>query len=231
MTAAGTLTAAQFSSRFEVSASISTGWRGEVSLIGGPSLSGVGPLLSRPARLTLSGRFAAPQLSGSLGLVGANAQVVASTQGLQLRWQDGPSAQASGILALSKAQDGGYVWSGQSRLTRPEGELQLALSGAAANPSAELEFKRGGWTAQGQGNLQGARLNISDGDHRGQLSYEGQVFKVSGENLDLAKLGIDGLGGSVSAVGSLDSQLSGGGSAQLQQPDQRGPHCPTWVCR
>ena len=209
LTAAGTLTAAQFSSRFDISASSGAGWRGEVNVIGGPSLSGVGPLLSSPARLTLAGRFAAPQLSGSLGLVGANAQVIASTQGLQLRWQDGPSAQASGILALSKAQGGGYVWSGQSQLTLPEGELQLALSGEAANPSAELVFKRGGWTAQGQGNLQGARLNISDGDHRGQLSYDGQVFKVSGENLDLAKLGIDGLGGSVSAVGSLDSQLSG----------------------
>ena len=204
----GTLAAAGVDAAFDLSASRRLGWRGTLSLSGGPQLSGVGPVLSETARLRVSGALTDPQLAGTLGLVGARASLVASPQGAQLRFQDGPTAQASGILVLSKAA-GEYVWSGQSQLMRPEGSLKLGLSGALARPVADLTLRRGGWTAQGQGSLDGARLTLSDGSHSGLLTYDKQVFKLSAENLDLARLGIADLSGSVSAVGAVDQNLSG----------------------
>ena len=204
----GTLSAAGFAGAFDLSAAPNTGWQGNLNVSGGPTLGSLGPLLSAPAALSVTGPFNAPKLAGTLGLVGAKASLRASSSGAELRLQDGPTLQASGTLQLSQTGSG-YVWSGQSRLVRPEGELSFSLSGPAADPTAALNFRRGGWTAQGQGTLGGARLTLSDGVHPGELSYDGKVVKVNAQRLDLAKLKIGTLSGEVSAVGSLNSQLSG----------------------
>ncbi|AZI41852.1 hypothetical protein EHF33_03050 [Deinococcus psychrotolerans] len=209
--ATGQLTAAGFDGAFDGAATQKSGWSGQVSLSGGPVISGVGAVLSAGTPLNLSGPFAAPRLSGTLGLVGAQAQLTASSSGARLTLQDGPATRASGSLSLLKIGSG-YVWEGEGRLIRPEGELDLGLSGEAANPQAQLSFRRGEWTAHGKGNLKGAQLQLSDGVKSGDLRYDGKTFSVTAEQLDLARLHIGDLSGQVSAVAALDNKLSGSAS-------------------
>ncbi|WP_344982398.1 translocation/assembly module TamB domain-containing protein [Deinococcus rubellus] len=211
LTAAGQLKAVGFGGSFDVQAGPQRGWQGSLQLSGGPSLSGVGPLLSVPTPLKLSGPFASPKLAGKLELVGAAAELRASIDGAQLTLRNGPTTQASGTLSLTRAE-AGYVWTGSGQLKRPEGQLDLALSGAAADPRAQLQFRRGQWTAQGQGSLGGADLGVSDGQHQGKLTYDGKIFTLNAPLLDLAGLDIGSLSGRISAVGSFGSDLNGSAS-------------------
>jgi TamB, inner membrane protein subunit of TAM complex len=210
----GTLKVAGVDTAFNLSASERLGWRGQLRLSGGPDVAGLGPVLSSPGVLNLSGPFAAPQLSGALGLIGAHARLKASAEGAELNWQDGPTTKAAGTLALTKNAAGEYIWSGQSKLVRPEAALDLNLSGPLATPTAALSLRRGGWSASGQADGGSARLTLSDGEHSGLLSYDGKALKVDAQNLDLSRLDIAPLTGSVSAVGAVDiASLSG--SVQL----------------
>ncbi|AWN23666.1 hypothetical protein DKM44_10860 [Deinococcus irradiatisoli] len=211
LAASGDLRASGFGASFSVAASQGSGWNGSVLLGGGPEISGVGPVLERNTRLKLSGPFDAPQLTGTLALVGAQADLSASLKGARLTLRDGNSTQASGALSLVRSSSG-YVWAGSSRLVRPEGELGFSLTGPLTNPTADLKFRRGQWTAQGQGNLGGAALTLSDGVHQGQLTYDGQTLNFDAPQLDLAGLNLGTLSGRVSAVGSLSSDLSGSAS-------------------
>ncbi|WP_237725024.1 translocation/assembly module TamB domain-containing protein [Deinococcus alpinitundrae] len=211
LTAAGNLKAAGFGSTFEISAAQASGWRGTLQLSGGPSVSGVGPVLSAPSPLTLSGPLASPRLAGKLELVGAAAELSAGVGGAQLTLRNGPTTQASGTLSLNRAE-AGYVWAGSGKLTRPEGQLDLALSGAAADPRAQLKFRRGQWTAQGEASLRTADLSVSDGQHQGKLTYDGKALSLSAPLLDLSGLDIGNLSGRVSAVGAFSTDLNGSAS-------------------
>lgn len=231
----GSLRAAGVDAAFRLSASERLGWRGELRLNGGPDLAGLGPVLSSPAVLSLGGPYAAPQLSGALGLLGAHARLVADLQGAELSLQDGRTTRASGLLSLTRNDAGAYRWSGQIRASRPEAALDLSLSGPLAAPNAELSVRRGGWSASGQASLgagalpntqpntlpntqPSARLTLSDGAHSGLLSYDGKALRVDAQNLDLAKLEIGSLSGAVSAVGAVDlASLSGGVQLSLSK--------------
>ena len=209
--AAGQLRAAGFGGTFDVQAGPQDGWQGRLQLSGGPSLSGVGPVLGASAPLTVSGPLASPKLAGQLELIGAAADLSAGVGGAQLTLRNGSTTQASGTLSLLKAETG-YVWAGSGTLTRPEGQLDLALSGAAADPRVQLKLRRGQWTAQGEGSLRGADLSVSDGQHRGNLTYDGKTFSLNAPLLDLAGLNIGNLSGRVSAVAAFGSDLNGSAS-------------------
>lgn len=212
LSARGSLKGASLSGSFAVSGQQLSGWSGALDLSGGPQLRGIGTLLSRPAHLKLSGSYRQPLLTGDLGLAGAQVGVVASRAGAQLRFSDGPLTKASGVLSLERGR-----WSGAAKLARRKGQVSAQLSSDAAQPQALFSGKLGDWYALGRLSPVSGQLAYGDGSGaQGKLRWNGAQLQLSGDALDLSRLGLVGVAGHVRASG----QLQGGEgtlSAELER--------------
>ncbi|MFC4452739.1 translocation/assembly module TamB domain-containing protein [Deinococcus sonorensis] len=205
----GTGTVAGFTADLNSTGSLHNGWTGQLNVSGGPA-----GVLTEPARLKLDGAIVQPQLSGSLGLVGAGVRMAASPLGVQLRLTDGPGARASGVLNLNLQKN---LWSGQASLTRPEGSLAVQLSGQVGQPQAQLELRRGGWQASGTAAPGGVDLNVTDGLTAGRVRWNGSQLGVNLPGLQLDRLQLADLAGRLTASGTVNTRtLDGALSLQLQ---------------
>ncbi len=208
LTAAGNLSAAGLAGRFEVSANRLTGWKGSLKATGGPDIQGIGPVLSSPLNVQFSGPYSRPLATGSLGLVGAKAALVAGQSGVQLRLSSGPLTKASGVLSLNRVNHL-YRWDGAAYLSRRKGQLDIAVSGEAARPLAELKGKLGQWYAAGAVSPGAAYLTYGDGvgqgAGQGTLRWDGSALSVVSDPLDLSRLELAGVSGTVQphATGQL----------------------------
>lgn len=198
--ASGELSAGGANLGFRLAADQQHGWSGGGQLSGLPAA-----LVTRDLTLKASGAFASPQLTGDLGLLGANASLKASPQGATLTLKDGAGVQADGTLTLAAQSLGG-----QLRLSRQEGSLRLNLAGTPAEPKADLNATLGGWTAAGQLGLKAGQLAVGDGERSGNLSYAGGRLRVNLPGLDLARLGLLSIKGRLSAAGDLALDRSSG---------------------
>ncbi|NTX99689.1 translocation/assembly module TamB [Deinococcus sp. JMULE3] len=188
----------------EVTADRLGGWRGTARVTGGPA-----GVLTQPLTLRLSGPLGTPLAQGEAGLLGAGARVVASARGVQLRLVDGPQAQGSGVL---EARPGAREWAllGTASLTRPEGAVTVTADGTLADPRAQLSVRRGEWRASGSVSLRAADLNVSDGLVDGSLRWQAGQLAANLPGLNLGRLGVTGLSGLLTAVGSVNTDTSSG---------------------
>ncbi len=174
------------------------GWAGSGRVSGLPQ-----QVVTRDLNFSVSGPQARPQLTGDLGLLGAEARLVASAAGSTLTLSNGEGAQASGRLQLVGAALGGQV-----TLTRSEGRVRLALSGTTSAPQARVDGLLGGWTASGALGLKSGQLALGDGERSGTLQYADGALQVDLPGLDLARLKLVQVAGRVTATGrvALDGQ-------------------------
>ncbi|CAM3249905.1 translocation/assembly module TamB domain-containing protein [Deinococcus deserti] len=189
----------------DVQASARTGWRGTARVTGGPQ-----GVLSRPVQLSVSGPLNHPLVQGDAGLLGAGARIVANTSGVQVRLVDGPEASASGVVEVRPGETGAWRWSGAVSLSRPELSLNVTPSGPVDDPSVLLSVRRGDWRASGTAGLSGADLTVSDGERAGTLTWEDGQVATNLPGLNLARLGLDGLGGTLTAQGSVTTATQDG---------------------
>ncbi|MFC5847475.1 translocation/assembly module TamB domain-containing protein [Deinococcus petrolearius] len=206
----GSVAAQGLNANLNVNADPYTGWHGTARVTGGPQ-----GVLTAPADLALSGPFARPLLTGTAGLLGAGARLVADARGVQLRLVDGPGATASGAVELrpipaGQSGAGQWRWLGATSLTRPELSLSVTPSGLLADPRLVLSLRRGEWRAAGTASRAAADLSVSDGAASGRVTWNGQQVTADLPGLDLARLDVGGLSGRVTANGSVDSRSRDG---------------------
>ncbi len=188
-----------------VKVSQTAGWSGKVRLTGGPA-----GVLTDPADLTMGGPFAHPRLDGPAGVLGAGVRVLATTDGVQLRFVDGRGATASGVLSLRPDENGEWVWGGAASLTRPELSLSVTPTGPVADPQVLLSVRRGEWQVSGSGSLRRADLSVSDGEREGTLVWTGERIAANLPGLNLARLGLEGVSGVVTASGQVTTGTQDG---------------------
>ncbi|PNY82788.1 translocation/assembly module TamB [Deinococcus koreensis] len=189
----------------DVQADPFTGWHGTARVSGGPQ-----GVLTSPAALRLSGPFAFPRLGGEAGLLGAGARILADARGAQLRLVDGPGASASGVVELRPDAGGGWRWLGAASLSRPELSLSVTPSGPLADPQLLLSVRRGEWRAGGTASLRRADLTVSDGEKDGTLSWNEGQLAANLPGLRLARLGLGGLDGLITASGQVSTTTQDG---------------------
>ncbi|PTA69043.1 translocation/assembly module TamB domain-containing protein [Deinococcus arcticus] len=200
-----------------------TGWHGTARLTGGPA-----GVLTRPALLTVRGPLGRPLVEGEAGLLGAGVRVVADARGVQLRLVDGPGAQASGVLEARPQGTGPWALLGAASLTRPELSLSVTPGGTVASPQAQLSVRRGEWRASGVASLQAADLSVSDGERAGRVRWNGTELDADLPGLNLGRLGVRGVGGTVTATGRL-TPGAGNGRLTLSVADLSTPYTLPYV--
>ncbi|MBZ9713668.1 translocation/assembly module TamB domain-containing protein [Deinococcus multiflagellatus] len=200
-----------------------TGWHGTARLTGGPA-----GVLTRPALVTVGGAFDRPLVQGEAGLLGAGVRVVADARGVQLRFVDGPGAQASGVLEARPQGNGPWALLGAASLTRPELSLSLTPGGTVTAPQAQLSVRRGEWRAGGTASLQAADLSVSDGERTGTVRWNGTDLEANLPGLNLGRLGVRDLGGTVTAAGRLNP-AAGNGRLTLTVADLSTPYTLPYV--
>ncbi|KQR28125.1 hypothetical protein ASF71_04895 [Deinococcus sp. Leaf326] len=206
----GNVSAQGLNAALNVKADPYTGWHGTARVTGGPQ-----GVLTQPADLTLSGAFARPLLTGTAGLLGAGARLIADARGVQLRLVDGPGATASGAVELrpipaGQSGAGQWQWLGATSLSRPELSLSVTPSGLLADPRLVLSVRRGEWRAAGTASRAAADLSVSDGETAGRVLWNGEQVTADLPGLDLARLDVGGLSGRLTASGSVGSQTRDG---------------------
>lgn len=194
-----------FVAALDVRGSEEAGWSGVARVTGGPEGG-----LTSPAVLNLSGDFAHPLLSGQAGVLGAGARVVASETGVNVRLVDGPAANASGALDLRPDATGAWKWGGAVSLSRPELSLSLTPSGPLDDPNVTLSLRRGEWRASGSASLKAANLSVTDGEKQGTVVWNTPALTADLPGLNLARLGIAGVGGTLTASGSVSTETQDG---------------------
>lgn len=214
----GDLNTQGFQTAVNVQASPEAGWSGTLTTQGGPA-----GLLTGRAALTVKGDLAHPLLSGTAGVLGAEARIVASATGVQLRLTDGPDATATGAVEMRPNAAGEWRWSGATSLTRPELSLSVTPTGPLADPSATVTLRRGEWQGSGTVSKSRAELNITDSLRSGNLSWNGEQVSVNLPGLDLALLGLPGVNGRLTAQGQLSPQGGGSGNFTFTLRDFAAP--------
>ncbi|WP_339096123.1 translocation/assembly module TamB domain-containing protein [Deinococcus sp. VB142] len=189
----------------DVRANTYTGWAGGVRVTGGPQ-----GVLTEPLALKLGGAYAHPLLTGEGGLLGARARVVAGSRGVQVRLVDGPDATANGLVELRPDERGEWQWHGAASLSRPELAFSVTPSGPPADPDLLLTLRRGEWRASGSAGLTQADLRLSDGTREGSLTWKNEQLRADLPGLDLSRLGVRGLSGSLFASGQVSSRTQSG---------------------
>ncbi|MFC4425999.1 translocation/assembly module TamB domain-containing protein [Deinococcus navajonensis] len=182
-----------------------TGWHGSARLTGGPA-----GVLTRPAQLTVGGAFAHPLVQGDAGLLGAGARIVASARSVQVRLVDGPGATANGVVEVRPDPAGQWRWTGAASLSRPELSLNVTPSGPLADPDVLLSVRRGDWRASGTASLRGADLSVTDGERSGSLTWQDNRIAANLPGLNLARLGIGEVGGTLTAQGQVSTATQDG---------------------
>ncbi|CAM3162040.1 Translocation/assembly module TamB [Deinococcus radiodurans] len=204
LSAAGTLTTRGLTTALDVRRTPYTGWSGSARVTGGPD-----GVLTEPLALRVSGDANHPLVTGEGGLLGARARIVANTRGAQVRLVDGEGATANGLVELRPDAQGNWAWSGAASLTRPELAFSVTPSGPLADPSLLLTLRRGEWRASGTAGVRAADLRVSDGEREGQVTWNGEQVQAALPGLDLARLGIRGLTGRVTANGAVSRTQDG----------------------
>ncbi len=195
----GSLTLPQkLKAEVDIQADPFTGWHGGADLTGGPN-----GVLTKDGAFRLAGPFAYPRLTGTVGLIGAEARLVATPKAVQLRLVSGPQTQASGVLELHPNNNGAFEWSGTAELSRPELALKVSATGPLADPQFDLNVRRGQWRASGLASLKSADLYLTDGIKKGSFTWKDGLISANLPSLNLAQLELKGLGGIFTAQGDL----------------------------
>lgn len=205
LSASGQVSSQGVQAALDVRANTYTGWAGGVRVTGGPQ-----GVLTEPLALKLGGAYAHPLLTGEGGLLGARARVVAGSRGVQVRLVDGPDATANGLVELRPDERGEWQWHGAASLSRPELAFSVTPSGPPADPDLLLTLRRGEWRASGSAGLTQADLRLSDGTREGSLTWKNEQLRADLPGLDLSRLGVRGLSGSLFASGQVSSRTQSG---------------------
>lgn len=179
-------------------------WQGQVLVTEGPK-----DLLTAPLSLQVGGDAARPQLTGSGGLLGARVSISAQANGVDLRLSDGPQTAATGEITL-KPVGKDWRWGGQATLKRPELSLHLAPTGVLNDPTVALSAQRGDWRLAGVAGPKDAKLNLTDGLASGAVNWDGKALNLAVPGLDLARLHVKDLSGTLTAQGTLATSTGSG---------------------
>ncbi|SEI71843.1 Autotransporter translocation and assembly factor TamB [Deinococcus reticulitermitis] len=199
----GTVGAQGFSAAVNVRANPYSGWSGGARVTGGPP-----GVLTAPLALNVGGAYRFPLVTGTGELLGAGAKVVADARGVHLRLTDGSGATANGALEL-RPEQGEWRWRGAASLTRPELALSVTPTGPLADPDLFVTLRRGEWRASGTASLDAADLSVSDGQREGTLRWNGQEVSADLPGLDLGRLGVAGVNGTLTASGAVSRAQTG----------------------
>ncbi|WP_261664409.1 hypothetical protein [Deinococcus sp. Marseille-Q6407] len=210
LSANGALEGLGYRAALDVRGSQASGWSGTVTA---RDNEGATEVLTTPANLTVSGPWNSPRLNGPLGLLGAGAALNATNAGTTLTFSDGVVARGSGQLQVAPDPAGVWRWTGSAQVDGPRMRVSLTPRGPLADPDVGVSAGRGSWQASGSVSRENGRLDISDGERRGQLSWQGQAVTADLPGLDLAGLRWRGLSGRLTAQGRVDLSSDGSGSS------------------